>query len=91
MKERREVSGTIISTQLDVLDIELRERVRKHGDLSFIGPHEIWGACGEEWEEVKAAVHANDLDQLYKELVDLAVAALWGMVSLAEVDSDRSP
>jgi len=58
------------------------DRVDKHGPGILVSSHEILGVVVEEYDEVKAEVQANRLQGLHRELEDLAVACIVGMVSL---------
>lgn len=42
----------------------------------FASSHEAMGVCSEEWDELRAAVHANDLAAQRKECLDLAAALI---------------
>ena len=38
----------------------------------FASTHEALGVACEEWDELRAAIHANDLESVHKEAIDLA-------------------
>ena len=61
---------------------ELVRQLEKKGSGSFVSTHEILGACLEEWDEVKDAVHRNKTHEVHDELKQLAVACMVGMVSI---------
>lgn len=42
----------------------------------FASTQEALGVCLEEWDELRAAIHANDLDAVQKECLDLAAPLL---------------
>ena len=42
----------------------------------FTSTHEALGVCSEEWDELRAAIHANDFDQIRHEALDLAAALI---------------
>jgi hypothetical protein len=46
--------------------------LQKHGDGSFSSSHEISGVLLEEFKELTDALHANDIQQYKKELLDIA-------------------
>lgn len=60
---------------------KLAERLVQHGPGSFIGAHEVLGILTEEWKELIDAVQANDCTQVEKELIDIAVACVFGVAS----------
>ena len=39
---------------------------------NFTSTHEALGVCLEEWNELQDAIHANDIDAIRKECIDLA-------------------
>jgi hypothetical protein len=66
---------------------QLGVRIAQHGPESFIGPHETLGILWEEFAELCDAVRANDRQQVRAELMDIAVAAVFGIAS--QDDQDR--
>ena len=42
----------------------------------FASTHEALGVCSEEWDELRAAIHANDFDAIMHEALDLAAALI---------------
>jgi hypothetical protein len=48
---------------------------KRYGD-SFASTQEGLGVILEEFDEVKAAIHANDLDQVQHECIDLAACCI---------------
>ena len=59
----------------------LLSRMEKKGDGHFVSSHETLGVICEEYEELKEAVRANYPKAVCEELLDLAVAALFGICS----------
>jgi len=51
---------------------------RRYGD--FASTHEALGVACEEWDELRAAIHRNDLDAVCGECYDLAAV----LIRLAE-------
>ncbi len=62
----------------DALEMRLEEK----GYHTYSSSHEISGIMTEEYDEMKEAIHRNDNGQLRKELIDIAVASIWGIVSI---------
>ena len=54
----------------------------KKGRLSFNSIWEIYGKLQEENFEALQEVHGKDVNMLYDELNDVAITALWGMMSI---------
>lgn len=57
------------------------DRLEKHGHGMFAGPHEAFGVIWEEVKELADAMHANDTEKFFNELVDIGVAAMFAIAS----------
>ncbi len=65
------------------------ERARKRkGHASFASIHEILGKVTEEYLETCEAVHHGDKKATELELADVAIACLWGIISLKAKKTD---
>jgi DNA-binding ferritin-like protein len=66
---------------------KLCERLRQKGSGTFASRHELLGIMAEEMHELVRAIHEEkaDLSGVRRELLDIAVTALFG---IACVDSD---
>lgn len=71
--------------------VALYERLERHGYGIFISPHEILGILTEEHTELIGAVQSNDNDHVRKELIDVAVGALFGLVSMQYIGIHGEP
>ncbi len=71
-------TDSAIKSIKDQLEIRLEEK----GYRTYSSSHEISGIMDEEMDEMKEAIHFNDNQQLRKELVDIAVGAIWSIVSI---------
>jgi hypothetical protein len=78
--------------KIDILFGNIREgldrRLKKHGP-QFFRRHETWGILDEEFREYKDAVTENSNLQTDKELMDIIVAAIWGSISLHEMEAEQ--
>jgi NTP pyrophosphatase (non-canonical NTP hydrolase) len=63
---------------------ELENRLRRHGCGLFVSAHETYGVLAEEVDELLGAVRGNDIGEIRAELYDVAIAAIWGIVSTYE-------
>lgn len=63
-------------------------RLKQKGPGLFIDRHQIYGVIAEEVNELLDAIHNNDLENMEEELIDVVVAALWGLASLVELTKD---
>ena len=85
---RPQITDTHIGKALYQAEGKLRERLREKGAGILCTPHEVWGVMGEEWEEFKDAVEANDRAAVEDEVLDLAVAALVALASIRSGEMD---
>lgn len=67
---------------IKIIRDKLEMRLEEKGYHTYASIHEISGLMNEEYNEMKEAVHDNDQQHLKKELVDIAVTAIWGIVSI---------
>ena len=82
MERRVRVEPEVVAAALDNVRWGLSRRLGKHGPLGFIGPHEALGILAEEYDELRDAVRANDPDAVRRELLDIAVGAVFGLASM---------
>jgi NTP pyrophosphatase (non-canonical NTP hydrolase) len=47
-----------------------------------VSAHEAYGFVAEEVKELLDAIHQNDSNATYAELMDVAIAALWSAISM---------
>jgi hypothetical protein len=59
---------------LDGISRRMADAQKRYGP--FASTHEALGVCLEEWEELKSAMHANNLEWIREESLDLAAACL---------------
>lgn len=78
---RPEISDAAIASVLERFRADLVKQVAKKGRTGWVSSHEARGGVDEEVDEFHAAVHANDREATKRELMDIMVAALWGLAS----------
>ena len=79
---RSTIKHEIIDKDIAELSKRLNEEYSDKGYHSSISAHETIGVIDEEFNELKAAIHDNNENQIIKELFDIVVAAMWGINSL---------
>lgn len=89
LSERKPVLTEDLETAFADIATHLAHRMRKHGKDSFVSPHEILGILLEETHELEHAIRKNSAPKTYSELMDVAVAAIWGLVSLTIMYEDE--
>lgn len=58
---------------IEAVEAEAARAQERYGDFS--STHEALGVLSEEWDELRAAIHANDLDAVQREAVQVAAVA----------------
>lgn len=85
MSDRPRISCDAVQRAWSGLLGEAARRMRQKGDHALVSVHEILGCVTEEYHEVAEAVHdRTSLPQIRGELVDLAVACLFGIACVDE-------
>ena len=72
----------IIDGSFHELRDKLSGRLNQKGMHSFASSHEVSGIMTEEYTEMLDAIKENDIMQLRHELYDIALAAIWGIISI---------
>ena len=65
---------------------KLWTRLEQKGPAKFISRHEAFGVLMEEVHELEHAVEEAGLEGFHDELMDIAVAAILGLVSLGSFE-----
>jgi NTP pyrophosphatase (non-canonical NTP hydrolase) len=78
------VSKNTATKAFEICREKLQRRLEKYGNRAYYSPHETFGILYEEVNEVLDAVQENNNDWIIEELLDVAVAALWGVASIQE-------
>jgi hypothetical protein len=61
----------------------MEKRLKRKGRGPYLFTHQIDGIIDEEFNlELKSAMHKNDLKEFRSELIDIAVAAIFGIASI---------
>lgn len=81
---REEIKRTHIENAVRITQSKLKARLLEKGNLTLSNTHEIFGILGEEMDELSEALHQNDLDAFYEELLDVAVACVFGMACIKQ-------
>lgn len=85
-KRKQPLRPQISVTEFDAAITSLRNHLRDKVDGSTAGAcmslHEILGLVGEEFDEFKQYTYGNDPLNGRLELLDIALAAIWGIASI---------
>lgn len=83
--QREQVDPAALTALLATLPGEIESRLLRKGHGLFVNYHEILGWLTEEQHEVVDAIHRNITpDTVCSELMDVAVTALFGIVSIQQ-------
>jgi len=85
---RYQLSKEKLEKELKTLKEKLYYMLDQKGYGISVSTHEIVGILEEEMREVWDALRENNNEELYKELLDVAVACLLGMASLKSEKMD---
>lgn len=78
---------TTIADAMDMVDTlkgAMLDRLNRHGYGLAAGPHEVFGILAEEMAELTDEMRANDHRKFQNELVDIAIAAVFGMLTMQQ-------
>lgn len=85
---RDQVEQQEISNAFELLRQGLNKRIQKHGNGKFASRAEALGILCEEYAETIEAMRRNVKQEFVDEMMDVAVTALWAIISLANTKSD---
>jgi len=85
----RDITSSVsIEEAFDEFGQMLDQRLAEKGEGLFVSAHESLGVVEEEHIELIEAVKENNEDKIAKELLDVAIAAFWGYVSIKNKPHD---
>lgn len=75
---RLHLGTTTQGESMDAISLELARRISAARLIygPYTSTHEALGVACEEWDELRAAVHANDLSAIRRETLDLAACLI---------------
>lgn len=85
-----EIQDETVQDTLDFFLKEFAKKREKKGMISFNSMWEIYGKLSEENYEVLRELHKKDADGVCSELIDVAITALFGVMSIRENDNART-
>ena len=88
--DRYQATDKDIDRELKYFKTILDLRLKRHGRGAFVSSHEGYGVCAEELKELLDEVQANDLQKVYSESIDLAVAAFWTALSISSGEKRKN-
>lgn len=80
--ERTEILTREVKDALVKVSEMVEFRMAQKGRGSYVSRHEALGIVAEEYHELIHAVQSEPLDRVEAELLDIAVAAVFGLVSV---------
>ena len=88
MTVRHEVGDINIEHGMTKLREKLNNRLQQYGRGIFVSRHEILGIIQEEMDELNDAVRDGTSNDISEELLDIAIAAVWGYISIQSLHTD---
>lgn len=86
--KREQISDNAVDNMVESLRTAIEFRLEQKGRGSVSSIHEILGIITEEYQELIDAVKSNRHDRIQKELIDLAVGAIFGAQCISEKKVD---
>jgi len=78
---RNRIDIDTVDAVLDVIREKILEKLEEKGPYSLASTHEILGIVTEEYMELTLAVQSNKLASVMSECEDVAVGAIFGLMS----------
>jgi len=85
---RKPIPDNTINSVLATIPMAIQARLAEKGPGTFASRHEIQGVLDEEFHELREALQSNIEKDYYKELMDIAVGAVFGMACMVEGTMD---
>ena len=85
---RADVPKEIRDLAMGEVSRRMEQKMKKYGERTFVSSHEIYGILAEEMDEFLSAVRKGDVDGIKDELIDIAVAAVFGLASAMNEQMD---
>ena len=79
---RKPISKEEFEKVLDKVRLATEWQIKNKGDGAFVSTHEIVGVIQEEYSELLEELHKNNNQAFATELIDIAIACLWGYASM---------
>jgi len=81
-RERETITDDHVYDAVVALTNKLKERLQEKGNHTLVSRHEIQGIIDEEWIELLEALRSNSTKEYRKELLDVAVACVFGVACI---------
>lgn len=86
--ERFKTNSTEALAFLDSLETKVKMRLQQHGDEIAGSTHEVYGIIAEEFHELMDAMHSNNNANFVSELEDIAVACVFGIITMKRLNNN---
>lgn len=85
LSHRKKINVSYVEDAVEQLKHRIYLKIKEFGNHSYASRHEILGQLQEEYAELTEAVQkdkSKDKLQIRSELMDIAVACVWGVLSI---------
>lgn len=82
IEHRKQITDSSINKGLIALTGALNHRLEEKGYGTFASRHEVQGIITEEYHELIEALKSNNTEEFRAELLDLAVACVFGVICI---------
>ena len=81
---RKQLTKKQITDAMEIISEKLQYRLIQKGFGTFASRHEVLGVVTEEYKEFIDAVHSKNYNEMCEEIIDLAVACIFGFACINE-------
>lgn len=78
---RNLIKPSDVDYALEIIRAKILQKLEEKGPRCLVSIHEILGVVGEEYDELIDAVRSNDHKAVMSECEDVAVGAIFGLMS----------
>ena len=83
---RKELTDADVDRALAWFKTNLERRINQYGNHTCASAHEALGVLEEELLEYKEKIRTHNVEDQMKELMDIAVGAVWAWMSTNDMD-----
>ena len=88
--QRPQISSLELDAGFNDLNDAVAAKIAKHGYGIYLSNHESLGIIAEEYHELLSAVQSNNVADIRAELMDVAVGALFAVISLDVREAEKA-
>jgi NTP pyrophosphatase (non-canonical NTP hydrolase) len=79
--DRKQILPDVVDSAIEIVKRKIHVKLKEKGPHAMASIHEILGIVTEEYDELIAAVRSDSHEAVMSECEDVAVAAIFGLMS----------